>query len=840
MRRAGFISTLLLISLALGNLRVRASAPDDRALDDLRKRGEFAQAEKYCADRLADPQLPEARRVDLTVELSRNLADQALRAPPTARQPLWDRARRAVDEFAARNPRHPKLALVRAQGALAMLAEGEVAREDAEGNAAEAARYRARRLLRGAINELRRLDEAVAADLQRSTRAARDDNATGLSVAELMSLDAHLRYQLARGLRNQALCYPAKSADRINSLSQSLDLLRTLAQQKLSERLTWNVWLDEIACRRLLEEFGTAEQKLALLESKAPPADVAPRLTAERIRLAMARGRIDEALSEAGSAAARQQANSPEADQARLEAYLAGWQRASHRHQADDAQEWEKTALDQLRTIEQAHGQPWLRQAEALLARSMAGRAGPSSVEALVLAGDGHYRNGQLDEALSAYDQAARQSREGRKNEQALEIAFTAATIEKGREHHREAIDRYRKLAMFLPSDPRAPEAHLLAIYSAGQLAEQQKPPRLDEYERLLREHLSKWPRSPTAAQAWWWLGRLEEHEHVYQEAVRALRNVPPDHPQYVPALEATGRCYLALFDQLRHDGKPTAQPAAEAIRYFEQALAGGTARQTPPKPVARAAALAAARIYLQEMPQGATQAESLLSRALRDAVDAPRDWQIAARSLLVAALAAQDRIPQAETALGQLTIGSPAEGLSLVTTLGDLAQRATGRHARDIAALELTVIDDLLAQRDELEAPLADLARRHATALSGAGRRGEAIAAWQALAEANPRDGAAQEELALLLMAGEDAEQLQAAADKWRQISGKSRLGSPRWYRAHLNLAQTQLTLGDAAQARATIQRVAADHPDFGGAELQARFRELLAACDQSTGAKK
>ncbi len=55
-----------------------------------------------------------------------------------------------------------------------------------------------------------------------------------------------------------------------------------------------------------------------------------------------------------------------------------------------------------------------------------------------------------------------------------------------------------------------------------------------------------------------------------------------------------------------------------------------------------------------------------------------------------------------------------------------------------------------------------------------------------------------------------------------------------------HLKLAQTQLTLGDAAQARATIQRVAADHPDFGGAELQARFRELLAACDQSTGAKK
>ena len=60
------------------------------------------------------------------------------------------------------------------------------------------------------------------------------------------------------------------------------------------------------------------------------------------------------------------------------------------------------------------------------------------------------------------------------------------------------------------------------------------------------------------------------------------------------------------------------------------------------------------------------------------------------------------------------------------------------------------------------------------------------------------------------------------------------------RWFRAHLALARLQLGLGSPEQARATIKLVEAAQPEMGGAEMKARFRQLLAECDRAPGRRR
>jgi hypothetical protein len=844
MRQTAITFALVLIGITVEGASSRAASDDERALQGLRVRRLFESAEKYCAERLADARLSDARRVDLTIELSRAYAEHARESPPAAQPLLWEKSRQVVNEFVRDHSRHPKLVLIRAQGALAALATGEAAREEADAaGGREPALESARSRLRAAIAQLRTVDEDVVGQLRQPKRAVPDQDDSPLSAAQLMSLDANLRSLLARGLREQGLCYPPDSSDRINSLSQAKELLAALAAQQLAPPLSWSVRLDEIICRRWLKDYATAERELSEME-KTAPADAQPQLRAERIHLALARGRIDEALAEAGRAAAPQHALSPQADYARLEAYLSGRQRAIERRHPEDAAEWEKSALDQVRAIEQAHGPFWTRKAETRLARSMAQSGQSASVAVLVRIAQGLYRGEQFDEAVAAYDEAARRARQEHDSSRAFEAAYAAATIEKERDHYRAAIDRYRKLALVTPADPKAAEAHLLAVWCAGQLAQREQPARLDEYEQLLREHVDRWSRSPTTSQAGWWLGRLEEHQQAYQEAIKALRYVRPDDPQFALAVEATGRCYAALLAESRRAGKPTAQLAADAVRYFEQALSPARQPAAQSAAAARAAAVAGARIWLLEIPNGAAQAEKLLNTALGRAVDAPPEWQIAARSLLVCALAAQGRVSQAEELLKQIPIGRPVDAISTLETLAELSRRASGNNQRVLAELELRAADDLLSKRDELErATLEAILRMRAMALAKIGRRADAIGELESLAADNPRDGQTQEELASLLMAGGDASDSKAALGKWREIANKSRAGSPRWFRSHYGLARAQFDLGDAARARSTIKLVESSHADLGGTEMKAKFQQLLAECQRqsaTSGAQK
>ena len=157
------------------------------------------------------------------------------------------------------------------QAALAVLARAELARQETEiGTSSAISIDGVRAAIRTAIVGLKQLDDDLASEIRRRSRPV-EAGAGMLSDAELTSLEANVRYQLARGFRNQALSYPPDSNDRINALTQAIELLTPLGKSPDDDPLAWPSRVEEIVCLRQVGKLAEATHRLADLESATPP-----------------------------------------------------------------------------------------------------------------------------------------------------------------------------------------------------------------------------------------------------------------------------------------------------------------------------------------------------------------------------------------------------------------------------------------------------------------------------------------------------------------------------------------------------------------------------------------
>ena len=298
--RTACVAAALLLALA-GLNRAGDGSSDQRFLAGLRERRLFRLAESYCTGRLADPQLSDAGRAELVIELSLTLADWAVNSAPDDRGPLWERALEVTEDFARTNPESPQLLPVRLQGALGLLARGELARQEAQVVAqGEPLLEEARASLGAAIRSLQQLAEEVEDELRARNRSGQGGagRAEGdrLTVYQLASLRDNIRYQLARAYRNRAQCYPAEGPDWANALTLAVEMLDPLAKLDTAHPLAWKSRIDEIVCYRLLADYPTAQRKIEALSAADPPPAVALRARAEQLRLALATDRLSEAI----------------------------------------------------------------------------------------------------------------------------------------------------------------------------------------------------------------------------------------------------------------------------------------------------------------------------------------------------------------------------------------------------------------------------------------------------------------------------------------------------------------------------------------------------------------
>ncbi|HYW80660.1 MAG TPA: hypothetical protein VE890_13855, partial [Thermoguttaceae bacterium] len=640
-QRAARSPLLGLLLLAVASLAVADETTDQRFLAGLHQRGLYRLAESYCLERLARPEITAQQRSDLVIELSRSLAGQAVGLPPGAREPVWQRAGQVAEDFARQYPDDPRLLPVQMQAALAVLTRGELARQEAEVSARRADLIdEAQTQLREAVRQLRALaDEAERQ--RREQNLSRRSEPDRLSAGELTSLQNHLQYELSRAYRNQALCYPDDSPDRSNALTQAVELLDWLVKLDPKDALGWSLaWksrLDLIKCYRLLGEQETAQRQLAALRALKPPASVELRARAEQIRLALAADRLADAVAVLTEGRQIDDVVSPELDFAWLDTCLAAWKALLDAEKRPEADAWQAKATETVRRIENLHGPYWTRRAEMRLAAYVRTLSGSADLDTLARAAESSFRSGQLDEAIAAYDRARQFAITAGNPERAFDLGYLAATIEHQRDHHEEALARFRQIALAMPKHPKAAEAHLLAVYHAGQIAKSDPTNGLEQYVDLLQEHVETWPHGPTAGTAWWQLGRMAEYRRDWEAAIRAYQAVAPKDAEYLQAVKAIDRCCRTWFDRRRAAGEPVEQIADEAARWFESLTFDPSgARVEPWEELHRFAALAAARLWLEYTSAGYDESQDILSAALSGSIDPPSQWKSNAEALLV------------------------------------------------------------------------------------------------------------------------------------------------------------------------------------------------------------
>jgi len=839
---AQLTSRIVHLAALLAALALAAPSDDERFVESLRALRLYRLAETHCEQALAHQNIPPDRQGVLVVEWSRTLAAAARDAVPAEAEPLWQRARLVIAQFSERNPQHPRLPLVDAQGALVELDRAMWLADDAELLAPTNERVvTARGGLAAAARKLRESQERVEQSGRRKGPAT--EHRAALKPFELQNLAKRLRFEQARAYLRLAEISAADSPDRADGFAQASKLLEPLAELPTDHPLAWSARVAQIACLRGTGDRAGAERLLAAAEKSTPPQPVARELVAERARLLALAGRIDDALFLLNAGDQSAASDDPQADELRLELAVSAWRAAQANPDKQGLQTWQVRITQLTAAIEAKHGPYWSRRADRLLAElgSVAATAGPVDAALLARTAANHWRDGQPAEALTVYDRAAGAAAT-KSPEQAFDLGFLAATIEHSQQHWDAAASRYQKLAEQWPANARAPEAHLLAAHDRLQAIETASPgdaAALGPYIELLTAHLQRWPESNRTADVRWRLGRAFESQHKLREAVDQYRAVPIASERALDAIEATSRTYARLAADAAADtaidataARRLAQEAGEFFDSLSQAIVAKPAKNAErQQELVRAAALAAAKSWISCPPEGYRRAWQILTPLVAEPTLAAASWQPTAQALLVAALVGDGRLDQARQHLDGFVGLTPATAQSLLTALSRAFDRApaAAERQRQMAELKLLVFDKLgrsiegasPAERRELEL-------LEAQSLAEAGRADEAAARFKSLRESYPRDAGVLEAQAASLSLAPGVGAVPPALAAWRDVERHVESGSPRWLRAKLELARLHLRGGDRAQAAKIVEVTTLLHPELGGPELKSQFEAL------------
>jgi tetratricopeptide (TPR) repeat protein len=379
-------------------------------------------------------------------------------------------------------------------------------------------------------------------------------------VPELESLRRNLRVQLARAYRIQALCYPEKSVDRVNSLSLALDQLENVLSQPLDDAGVWRARVEQVVCLRLADQQIRAHEQLQRWLQASPPAHIAVRLQGEMLRLLLEGPHVDRARQFADQFQ-RSSVTAPETDEALLATRLASGQM--------------KQATQQLQHIAATHGAYWKRRAELLLGLAVAAQPDSADRELLNFAAASLYAADRTDEAIAMYDRIAQMTTDQELQFQALQAA---AAIVQTSKQPAVALERFRGLALLDPQREQAPKHHLTAVGQAAELLRNAPPEdrgqRFEQYLALLKEHLKQWPAGPSAPKVQEWLSRAQTPEINQQraetlvnlgkrsEAIALYRQLVQTNPSDGPLCE--------VYAQLLQQGKAAAE-LREALRVWQQ-----------------------------------------------------------------------------------------------------------------------------------------------------------------------------------------------------------------------------------------------------------------------------
>ncbi len=778
----------------------------------LRTEGLHRLAELQCQRLLQDEQLSETQRVEANIQLSKTLADLALDSRPPIRDEYWTRSFAAINAGLGNSQSPSSRVLLQLQLGLAKLERAEWTRREADVQAQNDDDWNdSRTQLRESISLLKKVEE----ELTRPRMRAGNEGISSPRVAELLR---NTNYQLSRAYRNQAITYARRPRDMIAALNRALAKLQPIAGETAADELVWNARIDRIQCLRLRGDLEPASQLIA--GASDAPADKVGRLAAEAVRLALDAKRPESALKMLQSQQEASKAH-PELELARIETLVA---LATDEQDVAQQKNLQGQAARVAAELTQIHGNYWGLRGEMLIAR-LADRPGAQGdTKLLDTAANTLLKQDSPEQATDMFIRGARQAEADGQPQQAFDFRYKAATIDHQQGNLQAAIDRYRDVSLVrYPENPRAAEAHLLAIFDAAALYQQYArsqesaaAEKLAQYDALLREHLAQWPTATSANQARVWFGRLAEAQRKTAEAIDAYRGVQAGSEHAAEAYRRLGDLYAKQFQR---------QPGGNSLKEAREWMSRRYAEERG-SPAAVTLASQIASLSTRFAPYDYAAADLIL-RATQSQIRDDSDDKASLAAWSVVAAAGGNDTARAKNLLSS-SLPLPADALMSVVR-GLQPVRESRPNDTELRALVLECVELLRPYFDRLTESDRLLLKQ---VVADAASQQDALQAYTEFATANPKDARIQRKYAELLAMGRDRASREAALKQWRVVVSLTRPRSAEWFRAKLGVAQAYFDKGDHSKTREVIELLTTLYPKMGGPELKQAFRDLLARC--------
>ena len=825
---------------------------DSKLIDGLRRRRLFDLAQLHCQRRLSQSSIDPTSQTHLTIELMKTRTAQAILTPAAERPAAWKTVDDTANQFSASSPDHPRRLLVEVQHGLSHLTRAKIIRQEIT---AEIANDSAQEKALEEIRTARSLFDRLGNDIEKAIREIRGRSKTehDLSVEQLLSLKNNIQLQLATANLIRSQLY--KPEDRLNRVAALGEVKQQLGEvQRVTSQgkpLWWKTQLGRLECLRLLGDSGAAKLLVDSLPTKTIPSETVLPLLEQKIRLATEMGneRFSKQVFEEYVGLGN---SNPQVDLALVE--LAS--DLSARATSDKLKkQWLDYASGFARKIQSDHGSYWGRRADLILIRAAGGStsipttivnpknanivdsstdnpvsASNTELDQLVRLGENAFRKNNFEDAIKAYQQAAKTARAIGDPNRSLQYGMIIGQILEKQSKPELAANQFISSAIANVKATNASSAHLRGCWNlAATLADKTQPElaeSLTTYRNELNRHLETWPSQPTVNHARIYLADRNQRDRQFKAAFENYLGVEPESSHFETAIQglgATARQLLAQTkrakqsttnvgsnlitlltkkrSQIEPDGSNWAQLEV-LISELEFLYAGGASDQS----IAEAIANRLEPIEASSSPRVAGSARAIRAAAICD------NQTKSAAALIAQIRDDNDALQLCDQCLEAIAVNRGAENTA---------------HANQ---LRIDVIETWLSNQKDTSSNKSSIwLLKKSRVLSSLERHAEAVLVLEKLQTRFPKNAGIQIELARSLTAQYQNSEPEKPLDHWRRLLPKLKSHTKSWYEAKYNVALLLHQNGESAQAVKLLKLLRGVGPGWEKSELKSEFESLL-----------